>query len=378
MILSEQQRMIRDGARAFAAERLAPFAAERARAGVFPRAAMAEMGALGLLGMMIPEGWGGSGADHVSYALALEEIAVGDGGLAGAMSVHNSVVGAPIAAFGTEAQKARYLGAIAKGAMLGAFCLTEPQAGSDASNLKTRARREGNGYVIDGTKQFVTMGASADLLIVFAVTDSQAGKRGISAFLVPKDAKGMEVARIEDKLGQRHVDAAQLRFEGVRVAGDMRLGAEGEGYRIALANLEGGRIGIASQALGIARAAYEAALSYAQTRESFGQTLASHQAIAFKLADMAMEIEAARQLILHAAALRDAGRPCLKEAAMAKLFASEMGERVCSAAIQIHGGYGYLEDFPVARYYRDVRVCQIYEGASEIQRLIIARQILDG
>ncbi|MBM3540595.1 MAG: acyl-CoA dehydrogenase, partial [Alphaproteobacteria bacterium] len=283
-MLTEQQEMIRDGARAFAAERLAPFAAERARAGVFPRAAMAEMGALGLLGMMIPEQWGGSGADHVSYALALEEIAVGDGGLAGAMSVHNSVVGAPIAAFGTEEQKARYLGAIAKGTMLGAFCLTEPQAGSDASNLKARARREGNGYVIDGTKQFVTMGASADLLIVFAVTDPQAGKRGISAFLVPKDSKGLEVARIEDKLGQRHVDAAQLRFEGVRVAGDMRLGAEGEGYRIALANLEGGRIGIASQALGIARAAYEAALSYAQTRESFGQTLASHQAIAFKLA----------------------------------------------------------------------------------------------
>jgi alkylation response protein AidB-like acyl-CoA dehydrogenase len=376
MILTEQQRMIRDGARAFAAKRLAPFAAERERSGVFPREAMTELGAVGLLGMMLPEAWGGSGADHVSYALALEEIAVGDGGLAGAMSVHNSVVGAPIATFGTEDQKARFLKKIALGELLGAFCLTEPQAGSDASNLKTRARRDGNGYVIDGTKQFVTMGASADMAIVFAVTDPDAGKRGISAFIVPTKTPGFEVARIEDKLGQRHVDAAQLRFEGVRVDGGLRLGAEGEGYRIALANLEGGRIGIASQALGIARAAYEATLAYTQERESFGVKLAGHQAVAFKLADMAMEIEAARQLIHHAAALRDAGQPCLKEAAMAKLFASEMAERVCSAAIQLHGGYGYLEDFPVARYYRDVRVCQIYEGASEIQRLIIGRQIL--
>ncbi len=377
MILTEQQAMIRDGARAFAAERLSPFAAARERSGVFPRAAMGELGALGYLGMLVGEEWGGAGADHVSYALALEEIAVGDGGLAGAMSVQNSVVCGPLAAFGTAAQKTRFLAPLARGEMLGAFCLTEPHAGSDASNLRARARRECNGYVIDGTKQFVTMGASADVAIVFAVTDPDAGKKGISAFLVPKGTPGFDVLRIEDKLGQRHIEAAQLRFEGARVAGDLRLGAEGEGYRIALANLEGGRIGIACQALGIARAAFEAACAYAGERESFGRKIAEHQAIAFKLADMATEIEAARQLVHHAAALRDAGRPCLKEAAMAKLFASEMAERVCSAAIQVHGGYGYLEDYPVARYYRDVRVCQIYEGSSEIQRLIIGRQILE-
>ena len=377
MILTEQQAMIRDGARAFAAERLSPFAAARERAGVFPRAAMGELGALGYLGMLVGEEWGGAGADHVSYALALEEIAVGDGGLAGAMSVQNSVVCGPLAAFGTAEQKTRFLAPLARGEMLGAFCLTEPHAGSDAANLRARARREGNGYVIDGTKQFVTMGASADVAIVFAVTDPDAGKKGISAFLVPKGTPGFDVLRIEDKLGQRHIEAAQLRFEGARVDGDLRLGAEGEGYRIALANLEGGRIGIACQALGIARAAFEAARAYAGERESFGRKIAEHQAIAFKLADMATEIEAARQLVHHAAALRDAGRPCLKEAAMAKLFASEMAERVCSAAIQVHGGYGYLEDYPVARYYRDVRVCQIYEGSSEIQRLIIGRQILE-
>ncbi|MFN0041933.1 MAG: acyl-CoA dehydrogenase family protein [Alphaproteobacteria bacterium] len=377
MILTEQQIMIRDGARAFAAERLSPFAAARERAGVFPRAAMGELGALGFLGMLVDAEWGGAGADHVSYALAVEEIAVGDGGLAGAMSVQNSVVCGPLAAFGTVEQKTRFLAPLARGEMLGAFCLTEPHAGSDAANLRARARREGNGYVIDGTKQFVTMGASADVAIVFAVTDPDAGKKGISAFLVPKGTPGFDVLRIEDKLGQRHIEAAQLRFEGARVDGDLRLGTEGEGYRIALANLEGGRIGIACQALGIARAAFEAARAYAGERESFGRRIAEHQAIAFKLADMATEIEAARQLIHHAASLRDAGQPCLKEAAMAKLFASEMAERVCSAAIQVHGGYGYLEDYPVARYYRDVRVCQIYEGSSEIQRLIIARQILE-
>lgn len=375
MILTEQQIMIRDTARAFASERLAPFAAERERKGAFPRDAMAEIGALGFLGMVVPEIWGGAGADHVSYALALEEIAVGDGGLGGAMSVQNSVVNMPILGFGSEEQKRRYLRPLAKGEILGAFCLTEPHAGSDASNLKTRARRDGNGYVLDGTKQFVTMGATADIAIVFAVTDPDAGKRGISAFIVPTDSKGFEVARVEDKLGQRHIDAAQIRLDAVRLPGEGLLGREGEGYRIALANLEGGRIGIAAQALGIARAAFEAARAYAKERESFGSKLIEHQAIAFKLADMATSLEAARLLIHHAAQLRDAGRPCLKEASMAKLFTTDAAEAICSEAVQIHGGYGYTEDFPVARYYRDVRVCKIYEGASEIQRMVIGRAL---
>jgi hypothetical protein len=375
MILTEQQVMIRDAARAFAGERLTPFAAARERKGEFPRDAMAEIGALGFLGMLVPEEWGGVGADHVAYALALEEIAAGDGGLGGAMSVQNSVVCMPILGFGTEEQKRRYLRSLAKGEFLGAFCLTEPQAGSDASNLKTRARRDGNGYLLEGTKQFVTMGANADVAIVFAVTDPQAGKRGISAFLVPTDSAGFEVARVEDKLGQRHIDAAQIRLNEVRLPGESLLGREGEGYRIALANLEGGRIGIAAQALGIARAAFEAARIYARERESFGAKLIDHQAIAFKLADMATSLEAARLLIHHAAQLRDAGRPCLKEASMAKLFATESAESVCSEAIQIHGGYGYTEDYPVARYYRDVRVCTIYEGASEIQRMVIGRAL---
>jgi butyryl-CoA dehydrogenase len=375
MILTEQQVMIRDAARAFAGERLAPFAASRERKGEFPRDAMAEIGALGFLGMLVPEEWGGAGTDHVAYAAALEEIAVGDGGLGGAMSVQNSVVCMPILGFGTEEQKRRYLRPLATGEFLGAFCLTEPQAGSDASNLRTRARRDGNGYLLEGTKQFVTMGANADVAIVFAVTDPQAGKRGISAFLVPTDMAGFEVARVEDKLGQRHIDAAQIRLNEVRLPGESLLGREGEGYRIALANLEGGRIGIAAQALGIARAAFEAARAYAKERESFGSKLIDHQAIAFKLADMATSLEAARLLIHHAAQLRDAGRPCLKEASMAKLFATESAESVCSAAIQIHGGYGYTEDYPVARYYRDVRVCTIYEGASEIQRMVIGRAL---
>ncbi|MFO0998307.1 MAG: acyl-CoA dehydrogenase family protein [Alphaproteobacteria bacterium] len=375
MILTEQQIMIRDTARAFAGERLAPYATERERKGVFPRDAMAEIAGLGFLGMLVPEAWGGVEADHVSYALALEEIAVGDGGLAGAMSVHNSVACMPILTYGSEQQKERYLRPLAKGEMLGAFCLTEPHAGSDASNLKTLARRSGNGYVLEGTKQFVTMGATADVAIVFAVTDPAAGKRGISAFIVPMDSAGFEVARIEDKLGQRHIDAAQIRLNDVTLPGDCLLGQEGEGYKIALANLEGGRIGIAAQALGIARAAYEAARTYARERESFGSKLIEHQAIAFKLADMATALEAGRLLIHHAAELRDARRPCLKEASMAKLFTTEAAETICSEAIQIHGGNGYTEDYPVARYFRDVRVCKIYEGASEIQRMVIGRAL---
>ena len=375
MILSQEQAMVRDMARDFAEATLKPGAAERDRSGEFPAAALTEMGGLGLMGMLVPERWGGAEADHVSYALALEEIAAGDGACSTIMSVHNSVGCMPILKFGSDEQKERFLKPLARGEMLAAFALTEPQAGSDAAAIKTRARRSGNHYVLSGTKQFITSGENADLVIVFAVTDPAAGKKGMSAFIVPTDTAGYRVARLEHKLGQRASDTAQLVFEDMALTPDLLLGAEGEGYRIALANLEGGRIGIGAQSVGMARAAYEAALGYAKERESFGKKLIEHQAVAFRLADMATQIEAARQLILHAASLRDAGQPCLKEAAMAKLFASEMAERVCSDAIQIHGGYGYLNDFPVERIYRDVRVCQIYEGASDIQRLVISRQI---
>jgi alkylation response protein AidB-like acyl-CoA dehydrogenase len=347
----------------------------RDRESRFPAAEIAEMGALGFMGMLVPDEWGGTGADHVAYAMAIEEVAAADGACSTIMSVHNSVVCMPVLRFGDVAQKERFLRPLARGAMLGCFCLTEPQAGSDASALQTRARRDGDHWVLDGTKQFVTSGARADLAIVFAVTDPAGGKRGISAFLVPTSSPGWAVARLEDKLGQRASDTAQIRLDGVRVPADMMLGAEGEGYRIALANLEGGRIGIAAQAVGMARAAHEAALAYAKERHSFGQPLVAHQAVAFRLADMATRIAAARLLVLDAARKRDAGAPCLTEASMAKLFASEIAEKVCSDAIQIHGGYGYLADFPVERIYRDVRVCQIYEGTSDIQRLVIARAL---
>lgn len=375
MILTQEQAMVREMARNFATDRLKPFAAEWDCSATFPRQAVEEMGQLGLMGMLVPERWHGAATDHVSYALALEEIAAGDGACSTIMSVHNSVGCMPILRFGSDEQKERFLKPLARGEMLAAFALTEPQAGSDAAAIKTRARRVGNHYVLDGTKQFITSGESADLVIVFAVTDVAAGKKGMSAFIVPTDTVGYRVARREHKLGQRASDTAQLVFEEMALTPDLLLGAEGEGYRIALANLEGGRIGIAAQSVGMARAAYEAALTYAKQRESFGRKIIEHQAVAFRLADMATQIEVARQMTLHAASLRDAGEPCLKEAAMAKLFASEMAERVCSDAIQIHGGYGYLADFPVERIYRDVRVCQIYEGASDIQRLIISRQI---
>jgi alkylation response protein AidB-like acyl-CoA dehydrogenase len=375
MEASETQALIRDTARDFARTRLAPGAAMRDRESRFPAAEIAEMGALGFMGMLVPDEWGGTGADHVAYAMAIEEVAAADGACSTIMSVHNSVVCMPVLRFGDVAQKERFLRPLARGAMLGCFCLTEPQAGSDASALQTRARRDGDHWVLDGTKQFVTSGARADLAIVFAVTDPAGGKRGISAFLVPTSSPGWAVARLEDKLGQRASDTAQIRLDGVRVPADMMLGAEGEGYRIALANLEGGRIGIAAQAVGMARAAHEAALAYAKERHSFGQPLVAHQAVAFRLADMATRIAAARLLVLDAARKRDAGAPCLTEASMAKLFASEIAEKVCSDAIQIHGGYGYLADFPVERIYRDVRVCQIYEGTSDIQRLVIARAL---
>ena len=376
MIPSEEQLQIRDMARDFARERLAPNAAAWDREHRFPAEAIREMGELGFMGMLVPEEWGGSDTGQVAYAMAIEEIAAGDGACSTIMSVHNSVGCAPIHKYGTDEQKERYLKPLARGEWLGAFALTEPQAGSDASNIRTRARRDGNAsYIISGTKQFITSGRNANVVIIFAVTDAQAGKKGISAFIVPTDTEGYEVARVEQKLGLNASDTCQINFNDVRVSVEQRLGEEGEGYRIALSNLEGGRIGIGSQAVGMARAAFEHARDYARERETFGQKLIEHQAVAFRLADMMTQIEAARQMVLHAAALREAGQPCLTQASMAKLFASEMAERVCSSAIQILGGYGYLADFPLERIYRDVRICQIYEGASDIQRMLIARDL---
>ncbi len=375
MRLSEEQTLIRDTARAFAREQLAPRAAEWDREARFPKEAVAEMGRLGFLGMVVPEDWDGAGADHVSYALTMIEVAAGDGACSTIMSVHNSVACMPVLTYGTPEQKERFLRPMARGEILGAFCLTEPQAGSDAAALKTRAEKVGNHYVLNGVKQFITSGQNADLAIVFAVTDPAAGKKGISAFIVPTDSPGYRVAGVEKKLGQRASDTYQIALEDLTLTPDLLLGGEGEGYRIALANLEGGRIGVGAQSVGMARAAYEAALAYAKERQAFGQPIVEHQAVAFRLADMATRIRAAELMVLDAAALRDAGTPCLKEAAMAKLFASEMAEQVCSDAIQIHGGYGYVNDFPVERIYRDVRVCQIYEGTSDVQRLVISRQI---
>jgi len=375
MRLTGEQRMLRDVARDFARTRLAPFAAERDREARFPVEAIAELGKLGFMGMLVPEAYGGAGADHFGYALVMEEIAAGEGAVSTILSVQNSVGCMPVLQYGSEEQKQRFLKPMATGEMLSCFCLTEPQAGSDAAAIRTRARRHGNRWVLSGTKQFITSGSTAQIAIVFAVTDPERGKKGISAFLVPTDSPGYRVAALEHKLGQRASDTAQLVFEEVELTPDLMLGAEGEGYRIALSNLEGGRIGIGAQAVGMARAAYEAALAYAKEREAFGKAIIEQQAVAFRLADMATSLAAARGLVLDVAARRDAGEPCLKEAAMAKLFASEMAERVASDAIQIHGGYGYVADFPVERIYRDVRVCQIYEGTSDIQRLVIAREI---
>ena len=376
MILAEEHLMVRDMARDFAAEKLAPHSAEWDRDAKFPVEVIREMGALGLMGMLIPPEWEGGGADNIAYIMALEEIAAGDGACSTIMTVHNTVACLPIYKFGTNEQKERFLRPLARGDLLGGFALTEPEAGSDAAALRTRAVRDGNRWIVNGTKQFVTSGQNADIIIVFAVTDPDAGKRGISAFIVPTDTVGYQVTSVERKLGQKASDTCQLRFEDMVLTPDMMLGRQGEGYKIALSNLEGGRIGIAAQAVGMARTAYEAALSYAKERESMGTAIVNHQAVGFRLADMATKLEAARQLTLHAASLRDAGVPCLKEAAMAKLYATEMAEKVCSDAIQTHGGVGYLEDFPIARIYRDVRVCKIYEGTSDIQRLIIGREIV--
>lgn len=373
---TEEQIQIRDAARSFAAERLAPFAGDWDRNHEFPAEAVAEMGELGLFGMVVPEEWGGSDTGNLAYALALEEIAAGCGALSTIMSVHNSVGCLPILKFGTEEQKAKYLPDMAAGKAIGAFMLTEPQAGSDAADLKTRATRDGNShYVLNGTKQFITSGKNAKVAIVFAVTDPSAGKKGISAFIVPTDTPGYKVARIEDKLGQHASDTCQIIFEDLRLPAENLLGKEGEGYRIALSNLEGGRIGIAAQSVGMARAAFDYAVAYAKERITFGQPIMNHQAVGFRLADMATQIEAARLMVHRAARLREAGLPCLIEASQAKLFASEMAERVCSVAIQTLGGYGYLADYPVERIYRDVRVCQIYEGTSDVQRMVIARSL---
>ncbi|MBB5537080.1 acyl-CoA dehydrogenase family protein [Rhizobium giardinii] len=375
MILTEQQVQIRDMARDFARERLMPGAAERDVSHSFPKDELKEMGELGFLGMLVPEAYGGSETGTVAYAVAIEEIAAGDGPCSTIMSVHSSVGCVPILKFGTEEQKQRFLPKLASGEWIGGFALTEPQAGSDASNLRTRARRDGDHYVLDGAKQFITSGKNGQVIIVFAVTDAAAGKKGITAFIVPTDTPGYEVVRVEHKLGLHSSDTCQIAFTDMRIPADLRLGQEGDGYRIALANLEGGRIGIASQSVGMARAAFEAARDYARERIAFGKPIIEHQAVAFRLADMATRIEVARQMVLHAAQLKESGEPCLTEASMAKLFASEMAEKVCSDAIQIHGGYGYMSDYPVERIYRDVRICQIYEGTSDVQRIVIARTL---
>jgi butyryl-CoA dehydrogenase len=374
-MLKEEHRLLREALREFASSRLAPNAAQWDREHTFPKEALAELAALGTFGIAVPEEYGGAGMDYTSLAIALEEIAAGDGGVSTIISVNNCPVCAILMGFASEEQKQRFLVPLAAGSALGAFCLTEPHVGSNAAALRTSARRDGDDYVLNGVKQFITSGKHADYAMVIAVTDRDAGKRGMSMFVVPTGTPGYVVARVEEKLGQHSSDTAQLVFEDCRVPAANRIGDEGEGYRIALSALEGGRIGIAAQSVGMARAAFEAALKYAKERESFGTAIFHHQAVNFRLADMATQIEAARALVLHAAALRDDGLPCLKEAAMAKLFASEMAERVCSDAIQIHGGYGYVTDFPVERIYRDVRVCQIYEGTSDIQRLLIGRAL---
>jgi hypothetical protein len=375
MILSEEHQMIRDALRSFSQERLAPNAARWDREHHFPKQELQELAQLGAFGVAVPEQYGGAGLDYVSLALVLEEIAAGDGGTSTIISVNNCPVCSIAMMYANEAQKEKWLRPLAQGEMLGAFALTEPHTGSDAAALRTTATRDGDHYVINGTKQFITSGKNGDVAIVMAVTDKAAGKKGISAFWVPTDTPGYIVAGIEHKMGQHSSDTAQIVFDNCRVPAENLIGEEGQGYKIALSGLEGGRIGIASQSVGMARAAFEAALAYSKERESFGTAIFDHQAVQFRLAEMAMQIEAARQLILHAASMKDAGVPCLKEAAMAKLFASEMAERVVSSAMQVFGGYGYVADFPVERIYRDVRVCQIYEGTSDIQKILIARAL---
>jgi len=372
MILTEEQALIRDTARAFAQDVLAPGAARRDRDKAIEPEVFSGLAELGFLGMTVPEADGGVGADYVSYALALMEIAAGDGAVSTIMSVHNAPFNAILQRYGSDDQKARVLRPAAAGAFIGAFALTEAEAGSDAGSLKATARRTNSGYVVNGGKEFITSGRIAGWTILFARMEG-ADKGGITAFLTPTDAPGYVVAKVEEKLGQRASDTCSLRFEDLRISEDNRIGAEGEGYRIALSSLETGRIGIAAQSVGMAQAAFDLALAYARDRRAFGKALIEHQAVAFRLAEMRTQIEAARQLVVNAARMKDAGVPCLTEAAIAKLFASEAAERVVSAALQTFGGYGYIADIGIERIYRDVRVCQIYEGTSDIQKIIIAR-----
>lgn len=375
MLLTPEQLSIRDTVQRYAREKLAASAGLRDQTKAFPHDELAELAEMGLMGMLVPPELGGAGLDYLTMALVLEELAVGDGSLSTIVSVNNSVVCGPLLQFGNDLQRERYLKPLASGAQLGCFCLTEPHTGSDAGAIKTKATRKGNHYILSGAKQFITSGKNAHLAIVLAVTDAAAGKRGISAFIVPTDTPGYVIAKVEDKLGQHSSDTAHIIFDNCKIPAANRLGAAGDGYKIALANLEAGRIGIAAQSVGMARAAYECALRYAKERKSFGQPIIQHQAVGFRLAEMATQIEAARQLIWHAAVVKDSGQPALKLASMAKLFASEMAEKVCSAAIQTLGGYGYLSDFPLERIYRDVRVTQIYEGTSDIQKLVISRAL---
>jgi len=375
LILNNDQEQVRDAVRAFAQAELWPHAARWDKEHYFPKEAHQGLAALGAYGICVPEEFGGANLDYVTLALVLEEIAAGDGGTSTAISVTNCPVNAILMRYGNPAQKKQWLIPLAQGDMLGAFCLTEPHTGSDASSLRTTAVKQGDAYVLNGVKQFITSGKNGQVAIVIAVTDKGAGKKGMSAFIVPTDAPGYSASRLEDKLGQHSSDTAQVNFDNCRIPVENLIGAEGEGYKIALGGLEGGRIGIAAQSVGMARSAFDVALSYAKDRQSFGTAIFNHQAVGFRLAECATKLEAARQLIWHAASLRDAGRPCLKEAAMAKLFASEMAEEVCSAAIQTLGGYGYVSDFPVERIYRDVRVCQIYEGTSDVQKIIIQRAL---
>lgn len=375
MILTETQSAIRDAVRDFAQEQIRPNSAAYEAAKAYPPELFEQMAALGLLGMTAPEAAGGAGADHVSYALSLIEIAAADGALSTIVSIQNSLIVSGILKDGTAAQQARFLPDLIAGKMIGAFALTETDAGSDASAIRTRAVKVDGGYRLTGAKQFISSGKIAGIAIVYAVTDPEAGKRGLSGFIVPTDSAGYLVDKVEHKLGQGASDTCAIRFDDLFVAEELRLGAEGAGYGIALSNLEVGRIGIAAQCIGMAQAALEIAVEYAKDRKSFGQPIIAHQAVGFRLADHAARLEAARQLVLHAASMKDAGLPCLKEASMAKLLASETAEAVVSAAIQTLGGYGYLEEFGVAKIYRDVRVCQIYEGTSDIQRMVIVRAL---
>ena len=377
MKLTDEQCMIRDSVRDYVQSRIAPYAAEWDKTGHFPAEQLKEMGELGLFGMVIPEQWGGSDIGYVAFALALEEVAAGDGACSTILSVTNSVVCGSLLGFASEFLKTQYLKPLASGKLLGCFCLTEAQAGSDAAAIKTSAVRDGDGYVLNGSKTFITSGNNAQVAIVFAVTDPQLGKKGISAFLVPTDNPGYQVGTVEDKMGQHASDTAQVFLKDCRITGGHLIGDEGEGYKIALMNLASGRIGIGAQSVGMARAAYEIALAYARERETFGKPIIKHQAVAFRLADMATQLEAAHLMVMNAAQLREADEPCLKQASMAKLFASEAAEKICSSAIQVLGGYGYLKEYNLERIYRDVRISQIYEGTSDIQRIVIAREIGD-